>query len=147
MSFINMKISWADKFRKIRKSLDLTQTEMSEKLGVFRTSLSHIERGGAKPTIEQVYKVINIFNVDPRFLFLENVPYIFISEEKSDKYTHSDYTPSRIEEDLIPYKLTKNAKDFETVNKVLMEQIKTQNELIQSKDEIIALLRSKLETQ
>ncbi len=55
--------SFAQSLREVRRLMDLTQEEMSKKLGVARASLSLYETGKQMPTIaflERLYKATNI---------------------------------------------------------------------------------------
>ncbi|MCM8816750.1 MAG: helix-turn-helix transcriptional regulator [Candidatus Omnitrophica bacterium] len=57
--------------RKIRKSLGLTQEELSRKTGIAPSFLSHIERGTKKASIETIYKIANALDVPLQKIFTE----------------------------------------------------------------------------
>lgn len=52
------------RIKKIRTELDLSQEDLAKRLGISRVSLSQIENGDRKLTVEEVTKLARIFNVD-----------------------------------------------------------------------------------
>lgn len=57
--------------RKIRKSIGLTQEELSVKVGIAPSFLSHIERGTKKASLETISKIANALEVPVEKLFSE----------------------------------------------------------------------------
>lgn len=49
-----------NKFHATRKSLEMTQAELAERLGVTQSSVSFYEKGGMTPSPEVVGKLIDI---------------------------------------------------------------------------------------
>lgn len=56
------------RIRNIRKSLQLSQRELSTKLDVSDSSLSEIETGRSKPGFDFIYKLGKLFNVNLYYL-------------------------------------------------------------------------------
>jgi transcriptional regulator with XRE-family HTH domain len=56
--------------RSIRESLGLTQTQFAEKLGMTSPAISQIESGKRKPAYDTIKKMIEVFNLNPKVLFL-----------------------------------------------------------------------------
>lgn len=56
--------------KKLRCSLDLTQEEFSEKIGISIQGLSNIERNRYQPTAETVDKICKAFKISPCELLL-----------------------------------------------------------------------------
>lgn len=46
----------------------MTQQEIAEKTGIPSTSISHIEAGSRKPSLENFYKLIIVLNVSADYL-------------------------------------------------------------------------------
>lgn len=51
-----------------RKSASLTQSVLSEKLGVTESYISQIERGSAKPSLSRLSQISDILNIDVALL-------------------------------------------------------------------------------
>ncbi|RZH38816.1 helix-turn-helix domain-containing protein [Acinetobacter pittii] len=56
------------RLKEIRKQRKLTQQELAEKSGIPSTSISHIEAGSRKPSLENFYKLIVVLNVSADYL-------------------------------------------------------------------------------
>jgi len=56
------------KIKQIRKELSLTQKEFSEKIGIERSLLSHIEIGDSMPSIEFYSSIAKIFRINLNWL-------------------------------------------------------------------------------
>ncbi|MEB1806017.1 MAG: helix-turn-helix domain-containing protein [Bacillaceae bacterium] len=52
-----------ERIKELRKSVDLSQKEFSKKIGISQGSLSDIEKGRNKPSIETFIAISNQFNV------------------------------------------------------------------------------------
>jgi transcriptional regulator with XRE-family HTH domain len=61
-----------ERIQSIRKRLDLKQKEFAEELGISGPSLSEVEAGNARPTIEIYYHLTGKFNVSQDYLFMGN---------------------------------------------------------------------------
>lgn len=58
-----------DVLKKLRKSKNMTQNELADKLGVSRSTISCYENGTRFPTSEGYEEIADLFNVDINFLF------------------------------------------------------------------------------
>lgn len=58
-----------DILKKLRKSKNMTQDDLANKLGVSRSTISCYENGTRTPTSEGYEEIADFFNVDINFLF------------------------------------------------------------------------------
>ena len=58
----------ADRIKLLRKQKDMTQTELSSRLGIDRTTLTKYESGERKPDITQLYKIADFFGVSIEYI-------------------------------------------------------------------------------
>ncbi len=56
------------RLKEIRTQRKMTQQDISEKTGIPSTSISHIEAGSRKPSLENFYKLIVVLNVSGDYL-------------------------------------------------------------------------------
>lgn len=54
--------------KELRKGLNLTQDEISEKIGISRSNYSQIERGNSMPTFVNLKKIVNILEYQNQIL-------------------------------------------------------------------------------
>ena len=66
------KILLGKKIRNLRKSRDWTQEQLSEKLGINSKSVLRIESGKTFPTIQNLEKLAEIFDVEIADLFVNH---------------------------------------------------------------------------
>jgi transcriptional regulator with XRE-family HTH domain len=59
-----VKDTIGQKIRRIRNSKDLTQDNMAYELGITKSAYSKIERGETSITINRLYEIANILEVD-----------------------------------------------------------------------------------
>lgn len=81
-----MENSFSDRIRKLRQDMDITQSELANKLGITTTALSFFESGSRIPNIEVLRNMATIFNVSSDYL-------LGLSEKKeinSDLKTYAD---------------------------------------------------------
>jgi transcriptional regulator with XRE-family HTH domain len=57
------------RIRALRLAADVTQEELAERCGLFRTYLSRIENGSANPTLTMIHALATSLQVDVRELF------------------------------------------------------------------------------
>ena len=57
--------------KKYRKQKGYTQEQLSELAGISTDYLSEIERGKKKPSIDTLYAIVNVLEIEPYILFLE----------------------------------------------------------------------------
>ncbi|KRE73928.1 helix-turn-helix domain-containing protein [Paenibacillus sp. Soil750] len=97
------------KIKQIRKVNNMTQNEFSKLIGISQGTLSEIEKGKAKPTIETLQEINNCFQIDLNWLILENHGDIelFASEiELINKVRALDHMLQREILEFIDFKLT-----------------------------------------
>lgn len=56
------------RLKEIRTQRKMTQQDISEKTGIPSTSISHIEAGSRKPSLENFYKLVVVLNVSADYL-------------------------------------------------------------------------------
>ena len=57
------------KVKELRAEAEVTQEDLAERVGVFRTYMSRIETGEANPTLTVIHAVAGALDVDVRRLF------------------------------------------------------------------------------
>lgn len=59
------------RIKELRTSVDWTQEQLSEKLGVSRQTIISIENGRYNPSLELAYKIAKLFqlNIEDVFIF------------------------------------------------------------------------------
>ena len=60
------------RIRELRKSRRLTQTELSEKIGVLQSDLSRMEQGEYKVGLDTLFKILAVFDLDMASFFDES---------------------------------------------------------------------------
>ena len=66
MSYVNLL---GKRIKEVRKSKGLTQDALSEKIGIDSKHLSRIECGKNRPSIELLYKISAVLNIEPYLIF------------------------------------------------------------------------------
>lgn len=64
-----MENSIGQRFRELRKSLNLTQSKFAESIGIKQSSISQVETGG-NPDVDTVVKIGITYNIDMNWLLL-----------------------------------------------------------------------------
>ncbi len=72
----DIKIIFGNNVKKLRKKLNLSQDQFSEKIDIAPTTLSTIESGKAFTTADTINKICNTFCINPLALFEHNSNYI-----------------------------------------------------------------------
>ena len=64
-----------DRIKELRKKKGINQTQLGEAIGVSSKSISMIENGQNKPTVQQIEKLSKFFNVTSDYLLfgIENI--------------------------------------------------------------------------
>ena len=57
------------RIRALRKGRNLTQTELSEKIGVLQSDLSRMEKGEYKVGLDTLFKILAVFQLDMASFF------------------------------------------------------------------------------
>ncbi len=63
-----MRMDFGDKIRDIREDMDMTQYDMAKLIPMNQSNYSKIERGVQEPSMEQLKRICEILNIDPRYL-------------------------------------------------------------------------------
>lgn len=66
-------MSFGDRLKEARIAKGLKQSELSLKIGLSKGAVSNYEVGISFPTIETLYKLFEILEVDPNFLFQDEI--------------------------------------------------------------------------
>lgn len=59
----------AQKLQELRKKKKISQEELADQVGVYRTYIGHIENARYNPSAYFLYKVITILDGDPKDFF------------------------------------------------------------------------------
>lgn len=66
-------MAFNDRLRESRTNAGLTQEQLSEKLGIAKSTLSGYESGNREPSIATVAKILDILDVDANYLYQDEV--------------------------------------------------------------------------
>lgn len=62
-----------ERIKKLRKARGFTQFDLAEKVGLAESTISLLEAGKRKPSLQAINKLAEIFNVDPaHFITTDN---------------------------------------------------------------------------
>lgn len=88
---MNEQKLFGKRIKELRKQRNLTQEELSEKLGVFQKQIGNIETGTTFTTMTNIVKLAQVFDVDIKDLFEFNhqKPRAEIIKEIEDLITNS----------------------------------------------------------
>jgi transcriptional regulator with XRE-family HTH domain len=117
--------AFKDRLKDLRKSLNLNQGELAEKLELSRSAVSSYERGIREPDFDTLEKIADFFNVDKGYLLGEaEIRRRFIFTERSgyefEKIIHDLMMTNSLELVEILSKLNKmNDDELHTLNKML----------------------------
>ena len=87
-------MEFSERLRELRKSKDLSQSELAKKLNVSKSTISMLEVGSRKPSWELMEQIADYFNVDLDYLlgkeeqsrfFMDYEMYSVASELSADK--------------------------------------------------------------
>lgn len=94
----NEKILIGKKLRETRRSLGLTQEQVSETLGLAPRYISDIERDKTKGSLDTLVKLCNIYHITPTYILKE---YLNSSEIEIDDTIIGYYQLAEEEKDII----------------------------------------------
>ncbi len=78
-----MKVNIGEKIRNAREDMDILQSDMARLIPMNQSNYSKIERNLQEPSMEQLKRICQILNLDPRYLLgLENFEMISDDEMK-----------------------------------------------------------------
>lgn len=89
-------MAFNDRLKESRTNAGLTQEQLSEKLGIAKSTLSGYESGNREPSIATVAKILDILDVDANYLYqdeVEKITNVVVNiEEKTilEKYRELD---------------------------------------------------------
>lgn len=75
-------MSLGERLREARKAKNMTQTDLARELGISVNSVANYERGTSFPKEDYLYKIINLLELDPNYLFQDNINGGFWFEER-----------------------------------------------------------------
>lgn len=61
-------MDFGEKIRNAREDMDLSQRDMANLIPMNQSNYSKIERNVQEPSLEQLRRICQILNIDPRFL-------------------------------------------------------------------------------
>lgn len=61
-------MNFGEKIRDAREDMDLSQRDMANLIPMNQSNYSKIERGFQEPSLEQLRRICQILNLDPRYL-------------------------------------------------------------------------------
>ena len=67
-------MSFRDRLKEARIAKGLKQVELSEKIGLSKNAVSNYENGSSNPNVDVLYKLFDALEVDPNFLFQDEIP-------------------------------------------------------------------------
>ncbi len=73
-------MNFGEKIRNAREDMDLSQRDMASLIPMNQSNYSKIERNVQEPNMEQLRRICQILNIDPRYL-LNLGEYIALTEE------------------------------------------------------------------
>ncbi|MCM3576434.1 helix-turn-helix domain-containing protein [Mesobacillus subterraneus] len=71
----------SERFKKLREVKSISQTEFAEKIGIKQSSLSSIEKGTTKPSIDTVIATSKVFGVSTDWILLGEGPKVSTAKE------------------------------------------------------------------
>lgn len=92
VSDVYIKMEIAEKIKKLRLYLDLTQEKFGEKIGVKKAHISDVERGDHLPSLGLLVNIVNSFKIDARYFFDQ-----IESPEEADLTKRKDESLSSLE--------------------------------------------------
>ena len=102
-------MSFYERLKECRIKAGMTQTELSDALGIAKTTLSGYENGRSEPTIATISKLLSILDVDANYLY---------QDEMNDLFDAQKCTPEEFEKIIKKYRQL-NAHGKEVVDMVL----------------------------
>lgn len=78
-------MSFRDRLKEARLSKGFKQTELSQKIGLSKNAVSNYENGSSNPNIDVLYKLLEILEIEPNFLFQDEIPTKDINLSNADK--------------------------------------------------------------
>lgn len=121
---------------KMRKSMNITQAEMAERMGISRIAYRNIEKGDTALISSSVEKIADLLDSSVEELVLGYVP--VDAERHSLEEMKSDYSRRMME---MERKHQDEIRGMKNYIDSLEEKVRLLGDLVQTKDEINALLK------
>ena len=122
---VKIKISaiFAPKLKESRKSHGFTQKEISEEIGITRTSLCNYETGAREPDIETLAQLSEFYGISTDFLIGITMDKSFIEWSFEEKAPLSKWNGRKIKTTCFPERLRiarakKNLSQYKVANKL-----------------------------
>ena len=61
-----------EKLKEARKKANLSQQQVSEILEISQSNISKYENGDLEPSLDTIYKLIDLYDINANFLFNKN---------------------------------------------------------------------------
>ena len=75
-------MSLGERLREARKAKNMTQMDLARELGISVNSVANYERGTSFPKEDYLYKLMNLLELDPNYLFQDSINGGFWFEER-----------------------------------------------------------------
>lgn len=100
---VDIKKVLGNNIRKYRELRGFTQEQFIEKLGIGPSAISNIECGKHFPSTENLNKIINVLDIEPNELFINNT-----IENKTQVYKDFERRYNLIKKDKIKFEILYN---------------------------------------
>ncbi|GAK01474.1 MULTISPECIES: helix-turn-helix domain-containing protein [Geomicrobium] len=112
----------SDKLSKLRTELKISQTELSKRLGIPRTTYSGYENGSREPDYETLLKIAKYFDVSTDYLLGKDTNKTPINDQEVKTYFYGgadDITPEEKEalDEVVEFELRRLRRAKERVEK------------------------------
>ncbi|MGM0608661.1 MAG: XRE family transcriptional regulator [Candidatus Muiribacteriota bacterium] len=110
-----------DRFKKLRKKLNISQKKLAEKINVPVTAISKYENGKIKPSSEVLKKLLKNLNVNINWILMGSGDMLLYSEDDSEtKKNYNKYIKNShltgLNNNFISHRLVKNLKKELNIN-------------------------------
>ena len=63
---------FAEKLKKARKAAGLSQEKVAQILNISQSNISKYENGALEPSLDTIYELIDLYDINANFLFNKN---------------------------------------------------------------------------
>lgn len=121
-------MSFKDRLKKARLEKGLKQTELSLKIGLSKNVVSNYEAGTSFPNTETLYKIFDVLEVEPNFLFWDELSNTLkskiLDQNNLNKYENLNSTGQQKVNDYINDLLVNpNYTKNDIINKDIVQEI------------------------
>ena len=85
-------MSFGSRLKQTRKSKNLTQKQLAEKLGVNNTTIANYENEVSSPKEDILLKIFDVLNVSPNFLFQDSFEQDSLTDTDKDILSIAEQT-------------------------------------------------------